>query len=96
MIDNLSIAVHAFANRILISFSVDEMLLPRYVNLFTDFRQPPFSLEILRFVSVETIATCLQLQILQQGFGLGGDLLQFYCSRSFYNSFLSYVERYTP
>ena len=29
MIDNRSIAAHAFASRILISFSVDETLLPR-------------------------------------------------------------------
>ena len=44
--DFLSIAVHAFASRILISFSVDEALLPRYVNLFTNFREPPFSAEM--------------------------------------------------
>ena len=29
MIDNLSIAVYAFASRILMSFSIDEMLPPR-------------------------------------------------------------------
>ena len=34
MIDNLSIAVHAFTSGILILFSVDKMLLPSYVNLF--------------------------------------------------------------
>ena len=32
MIDNLSIAVHAFSVRMLTSLSVDELLLPRYVN----------------------------------------------------------------
>ena len=32
MIDNLSIAVNAFARCMLTSLSVDEMLLPRYVN----------------------------------------------------------------
>ena len=42
MIDNLLIAVHAFASHILMSFSVDEMLLPRYMNLSTSFREPPF------------------------------------------------------
>ena len=35
MIDNLSIAVHAFTSYILMSFSVDKMLLPRYMNLST-------------------------------------------------------------
>ena len=29
MTDSLSIAVHAFASRVLMSFSVDETLLPR-------------------------------------------------------------------
>ena len=41
-IDNLSIAVDAFASRILMSFLVDETLLPRYVNLSSSFRVPPF------------------------------------------------------
>ena len=40
MIDNLSISVHIFASRRLMSFSVDEILLPRYVNLSTSFREP--------------------------------------------------------
>ena len=38
MIDSLSIAVHAFVSRVSMSFSVDETLLPRYVNLSTSFR----------------------------------------------------------
>ena len=42
MIDNLSMAVYAFSSRILMSFSVDEMLLRRYVNLSTSFREPIF------------------------------------------------------
>ena len=46
MTDNLSIAVHAFASRVLMSFSVDEMLLPRYVNLSASFREPPFNVEM--------------------------------------------------
>ena len=47
MTDSLSIAVHAFASRILMSFSVDEKLLPRYVNLSASFRDtPPFSVEL--------------------------------------------------
>ena len=35
MTDSLSIAVHAFVSRVSWSFSVDETLLPRYVNLST-------------------------------------------------------------
>ena len=46
MIKSLLIAVHVFARHILISLSVDEMLLPRYVNLTTDFREPPFREEM--------------------------------------------------
>ena len=49
MINNLSIAVHAFASCVLISFSVDEILLPRYINLSTNFREPPFCMEISLF-----------------------------------------------
>ena len=37
MIDNLLITVHAFAWNMLTSLSVDEILLPRYVNLSTNF-----------------------------------------------------------
>ena len=37
MIDNLSIVVHACARRMLTSFSVDEILLPTYVNFSTNF-----------------------------------------------------------
>ena len=44
MINNLSIAVHTFASRILISFSVDETL-----NLSTRFREPLFSVEMFLF-----------------------------------------------
>ena len=38
MIDSLSIAVHTFVSHVSMSFSVDEMVLPRYVNLSTSFR----------------------------------------------------------
>ena len=38
IIDSLSIAVNAFSRRMLTSLSVDEILLLRYVNLFTNFR----------------------------------------------------------
>ena len=46
MIDNLSIAVHAFVSRVSMSFSVDETLLPRYENLSTSFREVPSNVEM--------------------------------------------------
>ena len=44
--DSLSIAVYAFSSRVLMSVSVDEILLPRQMNLSTSFREPPFSVEM--------------------------------------------------
>ena len=49
LIGNLSIAVHAFTSHLLMSFSVDEMLLPRYLKLFTNFREPLFNVEMPPF-----------------------------------------------
>ena len=46
MTDSLSITVHAFASHILTSFSVDETLLPRQVNLSISFRELPLSVEM--------------------------------------------------
>ena len=46
MTDSLSIIVQAIAGRVLMSFSVDEKLLPRLGNLSTSFREPPFSVEM--------------------------------------------------
>ena len=46
MIDSLSIAIHAFVSRVSMSFSVDETLLIRKVNLSTSFRELPFRVEI--------------------------------------------------
>ena len=45
--DNLSIAVHLFASHVLMSFSVDETLVPRYGNLATRFREPSFRVEMV-------------------------------------------------
>ena len=45
MIDNLSIAV-----RMLTSLSIDEILLPRYVNWSTNFRVLPLRMEMALFV----------------------------------------------
>ena len=46
MIDNLLNAVHTFARRIPTSFSVDKILLPRYVNMSTNFRGSPLWVEM--------------------------------------------------
>ena len=46
MIDRLLMAVHAFVRRILISLSVDERWLPKYVNLSTNFRELLFRVEM--------------------------------------------------
>ena len=46
MIDSLLIAVQDFVSHMLISFSVDETLLPRYVNLSTHLRGVPSSVEM--------------------------------------------------
>ena len=47
MMDSLSIAVHPFVSRMSMSFSVDETLLPRLVNLSTSFREVLSSVEML-------------------------------------------------
>ena len=46
MINSLLIAIHAYAGYILTSLSVDETLLLRYLNLSTNFRGPPFRVEM--------------------------------------------------
>ena len=46
MTDSLSIAVHAFVSRVLMSVPVDETLLPRKLNLSTSFRELPPSVEM--------------------------------------------------
>ena len=46
MTTSLSLTVHAFASRVLMSVSVDETLLPTKVNLSTSFRELPFSVEV--------------------------------------------------
>ena len=49
MTDDISIAVHAFASRLLMWFSVDETLLPRLMNLSIISWDSPFSVEMLPF-----------------------------------------------
>ena len=46
MIDNQSIAVHTFTKHILTSLLVDEILLPRYVSLSTNFRDLPLRYKV--------------------------------------------------
>ena len=46
MTDNLSIAVHDFASRMSMSFSVDETLISWRMNLSTSFGELLFSLEM--------------------------------------------------
>ena len=78
MINSLSMVAYAFTRHILTSLSVDEMLLPRYMNLSTNFRGLPFRVEMtpswlkLRFVCihVEANASWSLLQATQQRFGL--------------------------
>ena len=67
IIDSQLIAVHGFVRHIL-SLSVDETLLPRYGNLSTNFRGPPFWVEMALswlkyvicfvYIHVEANATC--------------------------------------
>ena len=95
MIDNLAIAVHTFVGHVLVSFSVDEMLFMRYMNLTTDFREPPFSVEMSSFlikmyilwfvcIHMEPNATYCLLQAIQQGFGLGRCICQHYFCKYYY------------
>ena len=49
MTGSISITVHTFASRVLMSVSVDETLLPRSVNLFTSFRELQLSVEMSPF-----------------------------------------------
>ena len=74
--NSLSIAVHVFTSRILMSFFVDETLVLRLVNLSTSFREPPFKCgdvaslikaHVLRFVCVhmETYAACCLIKTMR-------------------------------
>ena len=59
MTDSQSTAVHTFARGILISLSEDETLLPKYVNLSTNFREPPFKVEMPPFFKIKNLYTML-------------------------------------
>ena len=51
MIDKL---VYTFSMHILTSLSVDEILLPRYVNLSTNFRGLPLKVDMAQFIILYT------------------------------------------
>ena len=51
IVDNLSIAVHAFPMRMLTSLSVDEISLARHVNWSINFRELSFIMEMAPFCS---------------------------------------------
>ena len=46
MSDSLPIAVHVFSSHVSMSFLIDEMLLPRLVNLSSSLNIPLFSVEM--------------------------------------------------
>ena len=76
VIDNQSIVVLAFPRSNLILLSVDETLLPKYVNMSTNYREKMSPSWLKRIYSVllhshVANATCCLLQTMQQGFGLG-------------------------
>ena len=63
MINSLSIAVHTFVRWILMSLSVDEML-PRYINLSTNFRWLPFEWRWL-FLDKNTCTLAIKIIIIK-------------------------------
>ena len=73
MTDSPLITVQTFASRVLISFSVDETLLPTSVSLSTNFKDLPFSFDELCFVclDIEAYGTCCPFQTMPQGLDLG-------------------------
>ena len=81
MIDNDLIAFHAFASHILRLLSVDEIYLPRYKNLFSNFRglqlrvnmAPPRLKHLHCFIyfHVDVNDACSLQYAMQLGFELG-------------------------
>ena len=76
MIDNLPVVLNAFAWCILTSLSIDEMLLLRYANWFTNFRGLPLKVEMAPYLEcknlhVEANTSSYLLQVMQLGFSLG-------------------------
>ena len=86
MTDRQSIALHAFASRVSMSFSVDETLLSRLVNLSTSFRELTFSVDMspLWLKHMYSVLPALTWKPMPaaacsrqcKGFGLGGCICQ--------------------
>ena len=77
MTDSQSMAVPAFASHELISFWVDVTLLPRYLNLFSSFRDllfivmlPLWLKRCFVYIDMGVNATSSPFQTMQQGFSL--------------------------
>ena len=95
MINNLSIAFHAFTRHILMSLSVDEMLLLRYVNLPANSRELPLRLEMspcLKHINsiLSAFTSFCLLQTMQQRFSLDRCICKmhkFSCLICIHNSF---------
>ena len=58
ILSDISVAVHAFARHILMSLSVNETLLPRLLNMSTNSRKPPLSVETF-FLLKHMYSICL-------------------------------------
>ena len=54
MVYNFSLAVHALPIRMLTLLSIDELLLPRYANCFTNFKELPLNYTILIKTQAQT------------------------------------------
>ena len=61
-INNLSIEVCVFTRHMLTLLSVDEILLPRYVNWFTNFRGLPLKVE-MAFCACVCVCVCMYIYI---------------------------------
>ena len=75
MINNISITVPAFAWRILI---LHEKLQAKYINLFTNFREPPFRVEMSPYwvKHMYSVLSTFTWSPMQLGFGLGRCICQ--------------------
>ena len=62
MINNQSIAIHAFPMHMLILLSVDEILLLRYVKGFTNFRGLPLDEEMALCLKYEFCFICIHTE----------------------------------
>ena len=80
MINNLSIAIHAFAMRMFTLLSINKLLLPRFGNWSNNFIGLPLKVEITPhlkhelcfiYVHIEAKASCCLFQTMQLGYVFG-------------------------